>query len=281
MIKAKNQTTIDETTSMYDNLEDFGLSSYEARVFYTMLKLGFSSARKISNESGVPFGRIYDVLGSLEDKDLIEKQDSRPKRYALREPKFALNNLLIRKKKDLDSLTNRANAMEEHLAKLYKRKPEEGLFWSVAIEPESITRHLGRLTETEEELLIYVDAQINVVKGSSTEEAVRDFLDTLCALVEKGVKIKILLGGVTDMSQLDRITMMLVDYPTLSQIPFRVSSLVTNSFDIIDREKVLLKINNPVNPSEYFAAIYVWQKKFAEELREKYNQMWEEAQENR
>lgn len=56
-------------------------------------------------------------------------------------------------------------------------------------------------------------------------------------------------------AQLDQLTMGLLNYPALSQVPFRVTSFVTNTFDVIDSEKVLLKISNPINPSEYFAAI--------------------------
>ena len=279
--KVTDQNIIDETTSMYDTLEDFGLSSYEARVFYAMLKLGFSTAREISNQSDVPFGRIYDVLGSLEDKELVEKQDSRPQKYAVKEPKFAVNNLLIRKKNDLESLTLRAKYLEDHLAKLYTRKHEEGLFWSVAVDPESINSLIWKMGEAEDELLMYVDAQIRVVKGATPAEAAQVLLMTLNELVEKGVNIKIIIGGVTDEAQLDQLMMMLADYPSLSQFPFRITSHVANTFDVIDGEKVLLKISNPVNPLEYFAAIYVWQKKFAGELREKFLQMWEEAEENR
>ncbi|MFW9810042.1 MAG: hypothetical protein ACFFE6_11760 [Candidatus Thorarchaeota archaeon] len=59
----------------------------------------------------------------------------------------------------------------------------------------------------------------------------------------------------------------------------KIKGVATNSFDIIDGEKVLLKVPSPVNPTEYFAAIYVWQKRFVTELREKYNLMWEEEKE--
>ena len=79
---------------------------------------------------------------------------------------------------------------------------------------------------------------------------------------------------------MNQYTMMFADYPTLSPLPVRVTSHATNSFDVIDGEKVLLKICNPVNLSEYFAAIYVWQKKFAAELHRKFHQMLDEAEEN-
>ena len=267
----------EETYSIYDALEDFGLSSYESKVFYSMLNLGFSTAREISNASEIPFGRIYDVLGSLEDKELIEKQDSRPKRYALREPKFAINNLLVRKKSEFEALTERANSLESHLAKLYKKTPQEGLFWSVAVDSESIVRLLSKLGEANEEILLYMDANMNLVKDVDMTDESRDQLNMMTKLVEEGVRIKILIGGISDLNQLQPMESLLVDFPILADIPIRFTSTITNTFDVIDKEKVLLKISNPVDPSQYFAAIYVWQKKFASELREKFMQMWDEA----
>lgn len=268
---------MDETHSIYDTLVDFGLSTYEAKVFYSMLNLGFATAREISNTSEIPFGRIYDVLGSLEDKELIEKQDSRPKRYALREPKFAINNLLVRKKSEYETLTTRANGLETHLAKLYKRTPQEGLFWSVAVDHESIVKLLSKLGEATEELLFYMDANVEMIKNVEINEESRNLLDTVSRLVEEDVKIKMLIGGINDIQQLTMLEGLMVDYPLLSDVPIRVTQTVSNTFDVIDSEKVLMKIANPVNPTEYFAAIYVWQKKFATELREKFMQMWDEA----
>jgi hypothetical protein len=45
----------------------------------------------------------------------------------------------------------------------------------------------------------------------------------------------------------------------------------------MDNEKVLLRLHNPVDLRENFALIYVWQKAFAQDLRKKYQSMWENA----
>jgi sugar-specific transcriptional regulator TrmB len=279
MSQLSKPNAVEEPTSIFDHLEDFGLSSYEARVFYTMLQRGFSSARDLSNHSEVPFGRIYDVLGSLEDKDLIDIQYSRPKQYAVKDPKYAIQNLLHRKKQELDALTRRAEVLENDLAKMYIRNPEDGLFWSVALDPGAISRHLGKIAEAEETLIIYADVQIQLVKDTQSAEGLLDLLGSLRELTNRGVTIKVLLGGVTESAQLNTILEMIKDYPVFSRIPFRITSRSANSFDVIDGEKVLLKISNPVKPTEYFAAIYVWQKTFATELQQKFQQMWDEAEE--
>jgi sugar-specific transcriptional regulator TrmB len=271
------ETTFDDTAALFDSLEDFGLSSYEAKVYYTMLRLGLSTAREISNRSSIPFGRIYDVLSSLEDKYLIEKQDSRPKKYLVRDPKSAVKTLLDRKKNELDTLTSRAGNLETHLASFYIGEPEEGLFWSIGIGEEAILKHLGKIFETEKELILYVNTQVNVVHAGTQE--MEETLLPIIQLFERGVKMRILIGGVTSKRQLKPVLDKMKGFEELPPIPTRYTSIATNSFDVIDGEKVLLKVTNPVDPAEYFAAIYVWQKRFATELRKKFDQMWDEAKE--
>ena len=55
----------------------------------------------------------------------------------------------------------------------------------------------------------------------------------------------------------------------------------TTAFDVMDNEKVIVKVMNPVKPDEFFAWIFVWQKKFAEELQQKFEEMWSDAHELR
>ena len=46
----------------------------------------------------------------------------------------------------------------------------------------------------------------------------------------------------------------------------------------VDQEKILLKIGNPVNPEEYIALIYLWQKSFAKKMRDKFFDLWQIAE---
>ncbi|MHA2297287.1 MAG: DUF7436 family protein [Candidatus Hodarchaeales archaeon] len=58
-------------------------------------------------------------------------------------------------------------------------------------------------------------------------------------------------------------------------IPITVASHFTSCFDVIDGEKVLLKVPNPINHREYIASIFIWKKSFAAELRSKFFEMWD------
>ena len=54
-----------------DQLKDFGLNSYERKLWIALLSRGVSSAGELSDISSVPRSRAYDVLESLEKKDLL------------------------------------------------------------------------------------------------------------------------------------------------------------------------------------------------------------------
>ncbi len=48
-------------------------------------------------------------------------------------------------------------------------------------------------------------------------------------------------------------------------------------FEVIDSEKVVLKVNNPKNPGQIFAMTEIWDVKLAKEIRETFEEMWKEA----
>ena len=54
-----------------DKLKDFGLNSYERKLWIALLSRGVSSAGELSDISNVPRSRAYDVLESLEKKGFI------------------------------------------------------------------------------------------------------------------------------------------------------------------------------------------------------------------
>ena len=64
-----------------DFLRSAELSNYEIYSYLTLLRSGSLTARELSIKSGVPTGRIYEILEELKNREMIEVQDSRPKEY--------------------------------------------------------------------------------------------------------------------------------------------------------------------------------------------------------
>jgi len=71
-------------------LEKIGLTSYEIRTFSALLKTGEQTASDLSQKSGVPYSKIYEVLGALEEKSWIGSDDSRPTKYFAKSPSTGL-----------------------------------------------------------------------------------------------------------------------------------------------------------------------------------------------
>ncbi len=263
-----------------EELEVFGLSSYESRVYLSLLSSGIRTAKNISSDSKIPFGRVYDVLSSLEDKGLVEKQESRPKKFIAKDPKSALNNLLNIKNSELESITQKAVLVEEKLSLLHTVKPEESLFWSVALGEKAIGQYIEKIGEAKKELNTILN--LRVASRMPRKDIIMALIDTITQLNVRGVSNRILLSGVTPGSLEEEYMASIAKFfDVFDRKVVRYCLKCTTAFDIIDNEKVIVKVMNPVKPDEFFAWIFVWQKKFAEELKPKFDEMWSNAKELR
>ena len=71
----------------------FGLNTYEAKIWVTLLGRGVSTAGEISDMADVPRSRSYDVLESLEKKGFVIMKPGKPIKYFAVEPKEVLENV--------------------------------------------------------------------------------------------------------------------------------------------------------------------------------------------
>ncbi|HLP80100.1 MAG TPA: helix-turn-helix domain-containing protein [Acidobacteriota bacterium] len=67
-------------------LKDFGLNSYEVKLWVALLSRGVSTAGELSDIANVPRSRTYDVLESLEKKGFIVLKIGKPIKYMAIEP---------------------------------------------------------------------------------------------------------------------------------------------------------------------------------------------------
>lgn len=71
-------------------LEEFGLSEYEIRAYLSLLELCSATMRELSEKSGVPYQKIYEVTKSLESKRLLKIIEGKPKRVKIIDPSISL-----------------------------------------------------------------------------------------------------------------------------------------------------------------------------------------------
>lgn len=60
--------------SLSHRIRALGLNEYDARAFAHLLLRGSATAREVSKEAGVPYGRVYDILDDLQRRRLAKRR---------------------------------------------------------------------------------------------------------------------------------------------------------------------------------------------------------------
>jgi sugar-specific transcriptional regulator TrmB len=100
-------------------LREAGLTEYETRAYLYLLQVGVTTASQISNESNVPYSKIYEVLNSLERKGWAKTQSDRPRRYYPKSPSEAMDSTRLRLENMMKSWRN---TVIEELQPLYEKR---------------------------------------------------------------------------------------------------------------------------------------------------------------
>ncbi len=93
-----------------DKLKDFGLNSYERKLWIALLSRGVSTAGELSDISNVPRSRAYDVLESLEKKGFIVVKVGKPIKYMAVSPTEVIGRV---KKKVLEEAEQRNTVLSQ------------------------------------------------------------------------------------------------------------------------------------------------------------------------
>ena len=83
-------------------IKDFGLNSYEAKIWTALLSRGVSTAGELSDIANVPRSRSYDVLESLEKKGFIVMKIGKPIKYIAVAPEEVLDRVKKNVKEEAD-----------------------------------------------------------------------------------------------------------------------------------------------------------------------------------
>lgn len=87
-----------------NKLKDFGLNSYESKLWTALLSRGISTAGELSDIANVPRSRTYDVLESLEKKSFIIMKLGKPIKYLAVSPEEVIER--VKKKIDDEAKQN-------------------------------------------------------------------------------------------------------------------------------------------------------------------------------
>jgi len=261
------------------SLRDLGLSEYEARAYRALLRTGATTAKDLSRASDVPMGRVYDVLNSLEQYNLVRSQAaSRPKKYVAVEPDTALDRLLADKKRELQQKAEQyEEIVDELVGELDTAEPVQGQFWTAAVGPnDSMDLLLERLTAADETLVMVAGQPSPQFDLGELGDLVVDELESA---LDRGVSVSVLMAPSLVETLPESVgevyTRRLANDPNFTA---RIAEDVTGTFNLIDDVEVCIEVPNPLAPGEAFAMIDFKDPGFATDVREMFDPRWAAAE---
>ena len=176
------------------SLEKIGLTSYEIKTYTALLKGGELNASELSQNSGVPYSKIYEVLGTLEEKG---SDDSRPTKYFSKSPSTALET--TKQSVETEFSKNQSTILTE-LIPLYEKSgtSEKPDIWVIS----GIMNIGAKIME----LVEHCRNEVLIAVPQAGEAIVKQALPKLRQLHDKGVDITILTSDKLDKESLNSIS---------------------------------------------------------------------------
>jgi sugar-specific transcriptional regulator TrmB len=262
------------------SLRDLGLSEYESRAYRSLLDTGATTAKELSRTSDVPMGRIYDVLNSLETKNLVRSQTaSRPKKYVAVEPETALDRLLADKEAELEEQLSQFESIASELeAKLEASEPVDEQFWTAALgAEETIDLLVERLAAADERIIFVAATPTSRFDADAVGERITD---GIADALQRGVDISLLerpdVVETLPEEVGQRYRKQLQNYDSFA---VRTTEDIGSTFAIIDHIEICIEVPHPLNRKEAFALINLKDAEFAGDVEETFEERWAEARE--
>ncbi len=178
------------------SLEKIGLTSYEIRTFSALLQSGELTASDLSQKSGVPYSKVYEVLGTLEEKGWIGSDDARPTKYFAKSPSTGLETT---KQKMENDFSQHQNIILHELVPLYEKSgtSERPDIWVLSGAVNIASKILEMVDICRNEVMIALpEAGVELVKQA---------LPKLRSLHDRGVQITILASDKMDKASITAI----------------------------------------------------------------------------
>ena len=184
------------TKNILKPLYDIGLSKYESKVYLTLISEGVSTAKNISDITGIPYGKVYEIINSLSYKGFSMILPSKPMKYKAISPMQAI---VAAKKDNHEKLQKIENNIIKHLEPMFAKNKNftgpKSIF--------SIINGRSNVVNKTEELIKKAEKQINIQCSANSLARLTLHKDVLKEAAKKGVKISI--AGITNKENLEEI----------------------------------------------------------------------------
>ena len=258
-------------------LDDAGFSLYDRRALAALLSLGVADAAALCLKGDIPTSKIYLAMEKLERLGLCEVQPSRPKLFSALAPELVVERLVDLARERAESFAQRAEQLRETLAELAGGPSSRQPVVDLALGQEShVKRHLTRLADARSSVLSYMETGDIAAINAQADKGF-DVLKRLSRARERQIDHRAVFGfsDRTAPALLDFLRRHAGSIEGLSGV--RYSGELGHPFHVIDREVVILSLDNPFVPEGRFASLLVRDSALAASLSAGFDALWQRA----
>ena len=252
-------------------LKDFGLNTYESKLWTALLSRGISTAGELSDIAGVPRSRSYDVLESLEKKGFIVVKLGKPIKYVAVPPSEVLERVKKKVRSEAEYNTKMLDELKgsevlEELNLLHNQGVE-------LVDPTDISGSVkGRDSIYNHMDFMIKSAENTLTMVTSTEGLIRKFdmfKPQLKKAQKRGVKIRIVAPLTKEVEDIAKDLSDIAEIRHTDNLPAR--------FFVIDSKEILFMLmdDKEVHPS-YDAGVWVNTPFFAGALENLFELAWKD-----
>jgi sugar-specific transcriptional regulator TrmB len=170
--------------ALKEALIEFSLTDYEVKAYIALIEYGEATANQVSDRSGVPYTRVYDVLKELEEKNFVDMRRGRPSTYRPRPPSEATALFIEKVNQELQK--NQKQIILD-LKPLYEKK--------YAQEHHDVVIVRGALAVLEKirDTLENVGREILILGPVIAEEYINYILPSIAKLRAQNIRVRVLL----------------------------------------------------------------------------------------
>ena len=210
-------------TIAIEQLETLGLSSYAARTYVSLVSLGNGTAREVSQVSEVPRTRVYDAVEELNQRGLVDVQQSSPKQFWAISSETASRTFEREFQANIATLRSALEELEPTV-----EKTEQNGVWTVEGQ-KAVSDRVLEFIESADEEIVYMS-----VENLLTDEVI----EALGEAAERGISVE--LGGVSPSVQ-ERVQSDIPDASMFESL-WLWSDTPAGRLLMIDREKTLVSV---------------------------------------
>ncbi|MGH9920881.1 MAG: TrmB family transcriptional regulator [Nitrososphaerales archaeon] len=166
---------LEKEEELSKELRKLGLTSYQARCYVFLVKLGPSDPRKVAAKASIPYPSAYEALRQLGDQGWVELVTRRPKVYRARDPTTIFGEVQSKLKETFASLEA-----------MYKATPTEQAELVYTLRGKD--RVLSKLVE----MIRSAHVSMMLVTPAETLEGSGSVLEEIRKAASRGVKVRVM-----------------------------------------------------------------------------------------